>query len=430
MHAISTSTGATGAARGAGIARLKRVQLAAVTSGHLVNDVYAAFLTPLLPLIVAKFDMSLAMAGLLAAVYATTSSLVQPVVGHLADTSGSRAFIVLGPAITASAMCMIGLAGSQALLVGLLVIGGIGSGMFHPQGAAMAGSIDESRKGFILSAFTTAGEIGYALGPLVVLSVVSTLGLGHTYLTILPGLLVAVFIYRYAPPAPARARRFPRGVEGRCGRGGRDRSGGDYENARRDGSGRAPVGALGMLWIIAAVRLCVTMGFTTFLPLYLKGMGLPLVAYGSVASLFMFAGTVGIMVAGPLADRVGPFRLMMVALIAPIPLFLAFLNTTGLISYAFLAVAGVIVYAPMPVITMTAQNLAPARAGTVSAFMMGVAWGAGSLGVAGVGVMADAIGIRMALTLLLGALVVAATLAYALERQVGRGPALAAVQAA
>lgn len=425
----------------------KRFELAAVTCGHFTNDLYAAFLTPLLPMLVARFDMSLAMAGLLSAVYATTSSMVQPLVGHLADTSGSRAFIVLGPVVTAAAMCMIGLAGSQVLLVALLIMGGVGSGMFHPQGAAMAGSIDQTRKGFMLSAFTTAGEIGYALGPLVLLSVVSTLGIRYTYVTALPGILVSLFIYRFAPQAPASHPRTkalgsrPRSRIKDLGRSGEGsaslrRSGGTTDGALSGGddggvrsAGRdesVPARALAMLWVIAAVRLSVSMSFTTFLPIYLKEMGLPLVAYGSVASMFMFAGTVGIMVAGPVADRVGSFKLMATALLASIPLLLGFLHLKGPVSYALLAAGGIILYAPMPVITMTAQNLAPARAGTVSAFMMGVAWGAGSLGVAGVGVIADALGIRTALTLLLGVLVVAAALTRALETQVSHQPSLSA----
>jgi len=380
-----------------------RLQLAAVTAGHFVNDIYPAFLMPLLPLFVAKFGISLTLAGALSAVLSTTSSLVQPLVGHLADTSESRAFVVLGPAITALSMGMIGLATGPPMLVTLLAIGGVGCAMFHPQGAAMAGAIDHARRGFLLSAFTTAGEAGYALGPLLVLSVVSTLGLRHTYLTILPGILVALFIYYFAPPARVSCAT--------------------SQDLKNNGNGRLPVGPLTMLWLMAALRLCVSSGFTTFLPLYLKEMGLPLVAYGSVASMFLLAGTVGIMVGGPLADRVGAFRLLVIALVAPIPLFLVFLNTSGLISYVFLAVAAAILSAPMPVITMAAQNLAPGRAGTVSALMMGVAWGAGSLGVIGVGAIADALGIRMALTFLLAALVAAAGLGYGLEALVRRSPA-------
>ena len=380
----------------------KRLELAAVTSGHLVNDLYAAFLTPLLPMLVAKFDMSLAVAGLLSAVYAITSSVVQPLVGHLADTTKSRAFIVLGPTVTATAMCMIGLAGSQGLLVALLVIGGIGSGMFHPQGAAMAGSIDQTRKGFVLSVFTTAGEVGYALGPLVVLSVVSTLGLRYTYVTVIPGILVSLFIYRFAP----RRRTASRPGLGEARRShpapANDASAADGALTSSGQSGKVPVGALVMLWIIAALRLAVSMSYTTFLPIYLKEIGLPLMVYGSVASVFVAAGIVGIMVAGPAADRMGPFKLMIAGLLAPIPLLLGFMRANGLASYALLAAAGFTIYLPMPIITMTAQNLAPARAGTVSAFMMGVAWGAGSLGAAGIGVVADALGIRTALTLLPG----------------------------
>lgn len=378
-------------------------------------------------MLVAKFDISLAMAGLLSAVYAATSSVVQPVVGHLADTTKSRIFIVLGPTVTATAMCMIGLAGSEGLLVALLVIGGIGSGMFHPQGAAMAGSIDQTRKGFILSVFTTAGEVGYALGPLVVLSVVSTLGLRYTYVTVVPGILVSLLIYRFAPRRRAVSRaglsEARRSRPAPANDAPANRDGAVTDGAR---GGKVPVGALVMLWIIAALRLAVSMSYTTFVPIYLREMGLPLMVYGSVASVFVFAGIIGIMVAGPAADKMGPFKLMVAGLLAPIPLLLGFMHANGFASYALLAAAGFTIYLPMPIITMTAQNLAPARAGTVSAFMMGVAWGAGSLGAAGIGVLADALGIRMALTLLPGALAVAAAFALALESQAHRAPSLSA----
>ncbi len=360
-----------------------------------MTDMYASFLTPLLPLFVSEFGLSLAMAGMLSAVFSTISSVVQPLVGHISDTWKNRAFAVLGPMIAAGAMGAIGMATRPAILLTLLVVGGIGCAMFHPQGAAMSGSADPARRGFALSAFATAGEAGYALGPLVVLSVLSTLGRRYTLLTAAPGLLASFLIYRFGPPVRTGTPD-PSGYSdpADCGRNGRDR-----------------VAPLIVLWLVAVLRIFVVMCFATFIPLYLDQIGLPLVEYAMAASLFAFSGTLGTMAGGPLADWLGAPQFLVVALLAPIPFLWGFLNTSGFVSYALLAIGGVILYSPAAVTTVAAQELAPDRAGMASALMMGVAWGAGSLGVAGAGAIADGLGIRLTLMLLLGALVVAAALA-------------------
>src|SRR2546427_10428377 len=62
----------------------RRLVLAATTA-HFLNDFYVAFLAPLLPLVVAKFNLSLALAGLLATGLATSASVTPPFVCMLAD---------------------------------------------------------------------------------------------------------------------------------------------------------------------------------------------------------------------------------------------------------------------------------------------------------------------------------------------------------
>ncbi len=384
MHTTSAALGARGRLRS------PRLHLVVLSAGHLVNDIYIAFLSPLLPMVVARFGMSLALGGLLSAILPVTTSFAQLLVGHLADTSGKRVFVVLGPGIIAAAMSMIGLAPGPAVLAVLLVIGGVGSAMFHPQGAAMVGATNPARKGFALSVFTTAGELGYALGPILVVGVVNALGLSYMPVMMVAGLLATAFIYAFGPPGRERGEA--------------------AGSAAGPGENHVPVGMLVTLWAIASLRNCVSNGFMTFLPVYFKELGLPLVVYGSSGSVLMLASTFGVMMAGPLADRIGAPRLLVGSLIVPVPLFLAFLGTRGLVSYAFLAAAGAVLAAPITVITMTAQNLAPRRAGTASALMMGVAWGTGSLGLIGAGAIADALGVRMALSLLLVTLVVAAAL--------------------
>src|SRR2546422_9859905 len=57
----------------------RRLVLAA-TAAHFLNDFYVAFLAPLLPLVVAKFNLSLALAGLLAALATQSAAMTQALV--------------------------------------------------------------------------------------------------------------------------------------------------------------------------------------------------------------------------------------------------------------------------------------------------------------------------------------------------------------
>jgi len=50
--------------------------------GHLLNDGFASFLAPLLPLLLDRLDLSYAMAGLLGTTRVLMNSLLQPGLGH------------------------------------------------------------------------------------------------------------------------------------------------------------------------------------------------------------------------------------------------------------------------------------------------------------------------------------------------------------
>src|SRR2546425_4522361 len=76
---------------------IDRGLLLAATAAHFLNDFYVAFLAPLLPLVVAKFNLSLALAGLLATVLTTSPAMTQPLFGIMADRLKRRGFLVPRP---------------------------------------------------------------------------------------------------------------------------------------------------------------------------------------------------------------------------------------------------------------------------------------------------------------------------------------------
>src|SRR3989475_11040086 len=75
---------------------IDRRLLLATTAAHFLNDFYVAFLAPLLPLVVAKFNLSLALAGLLGPLPATPPPETQPLFGITAARLQRRVLVERG----------------------------------------------------------------------------------------------------------------------------------------------------------------------------------------------------------------------------------------------------------------------------------------------------------------------------------------------
>jgi len=360
---------------------LDRRLLASATVAHFLNDFYVAFLAPLLPLVVTRFGISLTLAGLLATILNTSAALSQPLFGALADRMRRRALVVAGPALTAAAMGLMGLAPSYGSLIILLLVAGTGTASFHPQGASTAGEASGSRKGAGLSMFVAGGELGYALGPLVIALVVGQWGLGTTWIVALPGLLGCFLLWRYLPP---RRELPPR---------------------HRDASLRADLvsalGPLAVLWFIVVLRSIIISAYQTFIPLLLNQRGGSIVAGGAAVFLFGGVGALGGISGGTFSDRAGRRRMVALSLILGTPLLLAFMRTAGPWAYLWLAAGGVAIYLSAAVTIVLAQELLPHRASVASSIVMGLAWGTAGLSLTGVGALADAVGLDNALMLVL-----------------------------
>src|ERR1043165_955082 len=116
------------------------------SAAHFVNASYSSPIYPPLPLLKIKLGLTDAQIFWLSPLYALSSSLMQPLYGIISDRYFRRFFAVCGPALTAIFVSLIGLAPSYAMLVTLLVAGGVGIGSFHPQAAAMASRASGRRK--------------------------------------------------------------------------------------------------------------------------------------------------------------------------------------------------------------------------------------------------------------------------------------------
>jgi FSR family fosmidomycin resistance protein-like MFS transporter len=352
------------------------LRMAIMSLSHFTNDLYAAFLAPLLPLVVAKFNISLALAGLLGTIFNMSAAFAQPIFGIVADRMSRPIFTVVGPLLTATTMGLLGVAPSYGMMLAALFAAGIGTASFHPQSFALAGTVSAEQRGTGLSVFIAGGELGYALGPLFVAVVVTALGLPGTLVAVAPGLAACAVIW-----GCVRSWRVVR----------RPPKDGWRSDVRRHGR------AFVLIWFIVVLRSVIALAHILFLPLLLRHQGQSLVLGGTAVFLFGGIGAVGGLVGGMLSDRMGRRAMMALSLLTSAPLLLLFGVTRGPWALVPLALGGFALYLGAPVNIVMAQEMLPRRASLASSLVTGMAWGTAGLSLTLIGAVADRVGLSATL---------------------------------
>ncbi len=365
--------------------RSAKFTITLLSTAHLVLDSYSSFLFPLLPLLATKLQLKPAQVGLLTPTLMITSSLMQPVYGMISDRYLKRSMAVFGPLITAVFLSSIGLANSLPALLVIVICGGIGVGSFHPQSAAIVSRAAMSdglgkHQGMIMSAFSSAGTIGYALGPLIIAAVVSRYGLEHSWYTMGWGVAMWLLMVKACPSLEPIAKH--------------------ADAPKLSSALRAAWVPLTLLYFAVVLRSAVSVSVQTFLPFALHDSGLTTTQVSAVLAGFLFFGGLGGFFGGTLAARIGARRVSLVAMLLATPLLLIAFSVDGGMRYVLLLLGGTALNLPIPVSVVMAQRLVPGGASTVSALMMGFAWGAGALLAPVTGLLSERVGFIHALTLM------------------------------
>jgi FSR family fosmidomycin resistance protein-like MFS transporter len=350
-----------------------------VAVAHALNDAYAAFLHPLLPRIMDRLGLNIALAATLATAFSVASSLVQPVAGYLADRFGRRLLVVVGPVISGVFLSLMGLAPSFEALFGLLVVGGLGSALFHPPGASYAATGGGQRgSGLRFSVFSVGGAVGFAVGPLAAVAMVGWVGFEGLWMAMIPVLVFAPVLYLALPSGrserPAMPPPGPRTVL------------------------RLLAGPLGLVFGISAAGAFAQRVFLTLTPIIGAGEGLSETQGAAILSLYLAGQAFGTLTGGFLTDRMDRRRLLMTltALALPAHLLALGLPLGSGAGMSAAVLSGFLNMAILPPVVVLAQELVPRGAAVGSGVAMGLAWGVGSLLLPVAGALADAVGPREA----------------------------------
>lgn len=347
-----------------------------LATAHFTVDGYGNIFAPLLPLLIPKLHLSLAMAGTLTMLYQMAASVAQIGFGHLADHWRPRVLVMAGPPLSVVVLSLIGIAPSVALLALVLVIGGLGGAAFHPPAAALAHRLGGERPGLAMSVHITGGTLGFALGPLLFAPGAQYFGLRSTPLLALPGLIaIALFL----PRVPHFSFH--------------------HAGPRRGFAALGPYARpLSLLYSVVVLRTLTSLAFATYVPVMLTRRGASLTEAGAIVAAYLFAGGVGGLLGGPASDRFGPRAVIATSMLASAPLLMFAPLLSGWSFVVVLALAGFFLSSTLPVNVIYGQMIAPISAATVSSLMMGFGWGTGGLAVPLVGALADHFGIGPTLT--------------------------------
>ena len=347
-----------------------------LSAGHLFTDLNQGAVAALVPFFVSERGLSLAAAGSLILAATLSSSIVQPLFGLFSDKKPIPSLIPLGVMFGGVGVALAGVAPSFVWIFLCVILSGLGVAAFHPESARFANYVSGTRRARGMSFFSVGGNAGFALGPVLATPLVLLFGLPGTLFLALPALVMGLVLFHELPRLLAFRP--------------------DAVGAEEEGSKTAPD-----LWWpftrmvgVVTVRSFVYFGLVTFVAsYYIRELGTSPGLANAALAVMLFAGAVGTLALGPVADRFGRRVVLASTMLVLAPLIYAFTLAGPLAGMVFLALIGAVTIGTFGVTTVLGQEYLPGRIGVAAGITMGLSIGLGGVGAPLFGAVADAYGL-------------------------------------
>lgn len=328
--------------------------------------------------------------GLLLALPAIFGNIVEPPLGLLGDGWNRRALVRAGGVAFLLALLLIPLAGGMALLLVALMLASPASGAFCALSQAVLMDRAPARREQNLARWAFAGSLGVVAGPLVLAGAVA-LGLGWRAPFLLFAVLTAallIAVWRLPMPTPAPQATPLRALT---------TSAAGAWRALRQGTAARWLALLQMSDLMLDVLY-------SFLGLYFVDVT-GVTGAGAALAILVWTGTglLGDALVIPLLERVDGIRYLRTSALLTIPAFAAFLLVDAtFLKLVFLATLGLLNSGWYAILQARLYSALPQQSATVMA--LGSVFGiAGALLPLAVGLVAQQLGLAVAMWLLLAA---------------------------
>ncbi len=344
---------------------------------HLLNDMMQTLLSAIYPLLQRSYGLTFAQIGTITLTFQGTASILQPMVGFFIDRHPKPYSLAMGMGLTMTGLILFSEAGSFPLLLLAAALVGTGSSVFHPESSRVARMASGGRHGLAQSLFQVGGNAGSAIGPLLAALIVlrhGQRGLAWFSLAALLGITLLIRVGHWYK---------------RCG----------LKRLTERAAAAMPRQTLPRGRVALTLLVLLALMFSKFF--YLASMSSYYIFYlmdkfhlplrDAQLHLFVFFGAVaiGTITGGPIGDRFGRKVVIWGSILGVLPFTLALpyanLFWTGVLSVPI----GMILASAFPAIVVYAQELLPAKVGTVAGMAFGFAFGMGGIGAAVLGHLVD-----------------------------------------
>lgn len=345
-----------------------------ITLGHALTHWYPATFYLLLPIIGRELGLSYSQIGLIMTCQYVAGAVANVPGGMLVDTVGRKGILMATSLFWVGfPYLLMGFSHGYLMLLGLIALVGFGNSLWHPTAIPTLANRFPERKGLVLSLHGMGGNVGDALAPIVVGSLLAVLTWRQVVvLNVIPGVVMAVMILAFLGTLQLGSKKKKEKAHDEA----KVQTLGDYF---RGVPALFRNRALVMITMGGAFRSLTQNGLLTFLPVFLAyEMGYSPFWVGAAMFALQAAGFAASPIAGHLSDSMGRRSVLMTSMLmtAVVLVFMAFAGKSHAF-IVFVAILGFFLYAIRPVLQAWLLETTPKNMGGTS---IGILFGAQSLG--------------------------------------------------
>lgn len=350
--------------------------LFAISFAHFLNDLIQAIIPSVYPILKQKFNLSFSQIGLITFAFQLTSSIFQPFIGFYTDKNPKPFSQIYGMLFSLAGVISIAYANSFLWIICSVILIGTGSAIFHPESARISNLASGGKRGLAQSIFQVGGNLGTALGPLLVAVIVVHRSQKHILWFAIAAILGLFIISKIA-------FWYKRHLQLRNNKS-------NLHLTFHSLSAKKVQLTIAILMIVIFSKFFYSASLSTYYTFYLiSKFNLSIQQSQIHLFIYLIAYAIGTFAGGPLGDKFGRKYVIWFSVFgaAPFAMLLPYANL--FYTDVLMVVIALIISSAFPAIIVYAQELLPKKIGMVSGLFYGFAFGMGALGSALLGVLAD-----------------------------------------
>ncbi len=357
--------------------------LLALGLSHLLNDTLQSVITAVYPLLKESMALSFVQIGFITLVYQISASVFQPLVGFYLNKKPNPWFLPIGMSFTLIGLVVLAFSGTLHQVLFSVFLVGIGSSILHPEASRLTSLASGGKRGLAQSVFQVGGNMGSSLGPLLAALCIAPYGQRNIVffaLLALCAIIVMIPICRWYKRKLKALRLNKDGMK---------------SEIMSPLSRKKTIFSLSVLLILIFSKYVYLASITSYYTFFLiEKFDVTVRDSQFFLFAFLFASALGILLGGPVGDKVGRKYVIWVSILGAAPFSLIMPHANLLWTCILSILIGLILSSAFSAILVYAQELLPSKLGLISGLFFGLAFGIAGIASAVLGGLADKFGIE------------------------------------